>query len=355
MLPLDKPPEHVCLLRLSAIGDTCNVVPVLRTLQRAWPTTRFTWIIGRIEARLMSLIPEVEFITVDKRDGLAGLRALRRTLGGRRFDVLLHLQSSLRASAVAAVIPARIKLGFDRERSREMQWLFTNARIATGGREHVLDGFRGFTRALGVPDFELRWDLPLPESALAYARALIPEERGNGRPGTLVISACSSHAARNWLPERYAAVASHAVRHHGLRVILAGGPAPIERAMAGAIVRACPEPIRDQVGKDTLPELLALLARARVLLAPDTGPAHMATMVGTQVIGLYAATNPARSGPYLSREWCIDAYARAAQKFADSTPDRLSWTRKLEMPGVMTLIETDEVCAKLDALLAAAC
>ena len=68
------PPATVCLLRLSAIGDTCHVVPLLRTLQRAWPQTRFTWLIGRAEARLMvPLLPEVEFITVDKRAGLAGL------------------------------------------------------------------------------------------------------------------------------------------------------------------------------------------------------------------------------------------------------------------------------------------
>ena len=85
----------------------------LRTLQRAWPQTRFTWLIGRAEARLLApLLPEVEFITVDKRAGLRGLRELRRTLGNRRFDLLLHLQLSIRARAVAAVIRARCKLGF---------------------------------------------------------------------------------------------------------------------------------------------------------------------------------------------------------------------------------------------------
>ncbi|MEY4357438.1 MAG: hypothetical protein RL469_764 [Pseudomonadota bacterium] len=353
MLP-KTPPDHVCLLRLSAIGDTCHVVPLLRTLQNAWPDTKFTWVIGHVEARLMSLVPGVEFITVDKRAGLGGLIALRRRLAGRRFDLLLHLQSSLRASMVASVIPARIKLGFDRPRSRELQWLFTNARIATGGREHVLDGFRGFARALGVEDFRLQWDLPLPAAALDYAAQLIPETPGSS-PGTLVISACSSHARRNWLPERYAAVAAHAVRAHGMRVILAGGPARIERDMADAIARHAGVPLVVQVGKDTLPQLLALLARARALLAPDTGPVHMATMVGTPVIGLYAATNPARSGPYLSRAWCIDAYPRAAARYADSTPERLPWTTKLERPEVMSLIETSEVCAKLDALQSATC
>jgi len=111
-------------------------------------------------------------------------------------------------------------------------------------------------------------------------------------------------------------------------------------------------PLIDQVGKDTLPQLLALLARATVLLTPDSGPAHMATMVNTPVIGLYAATNPARSGPYLSRRWCVDAYDAAALKFLGKPAAELPWTRKIEEPGVMELIEVPAVCSKLDELLA---
>jgi heptosyltransferase I len=98
--------------------------------------------------------------------------------------------------------------------------------------------------------------------------------------------------------------------------------------------------------------MLALLARATVLLTPDSGPAHMATMVETPVIGLYAATNPARSGPYLSRRWCVDAYPQAARRFRGRDPQQLPWTEKIEEPGVMDLIEVPQVTAKLDELLA---
>ena len=59
-------PRDICILRLSAIGDTCHVVPVIRSLQRAWPGCRITWIIGRLEAKLMSVLPEIELLTVDK-------------------------------------------------------------------------------------------------------------------------------------------------------------------------------------------------------------------------------------------------------------------------------------------------
>ncbi len=341
-----EPPRTLCILRLSAIGDTCHVVPVVRTLQQAWPATQLTWIIGKTEARLMSLIEGVEFITVDKSAGLGALAALRRQLRGRRFDVLLHMQLALRASLVAACVPATVKLGFDRARARELQWLFTNARIAPRAREHVLDSLFGFAVALGVGERLLRWDLPLPSAARAYAERLIPDTGP-----TLVINPCSRHARRNWRPARFAALAEHAAGRLRMRVILAGGPSELERRTGAEIERACPASLINQIGKDTLPELLALLSRATVLVSPDSGPVHMATAVGTPVVGLYAATNPARSGPYLSGRWCVDAYPRAARAFRGCDPAELPWNHKIEEPGVMDLIGVDEVAAKLDQLL----
>ena len=346
MLPFAEPPRSVCLLRLSAIGDACHTVPIVRTLQHAWPDTQLTWIIGKAEARLMTLLDGVEFITVDKRAGLRARHRLRAQLRGRRFDALLHMQVSLRSSLVAKLVPADIKLGFDRARARELQWLFTNARIAARTREHVLDSFFGFTSALGIGARTLRWDLPLPESAQAYAQRLIPDDRP-----TLVISPCSSHPLRNWRADRYAAVADYAARRHGMRIILCGGPSRLESKTGAAIERRAQCTLVNQIGRDTLPELLGLLSRATALLTPDSGPAHMATMVNTPVIGLYAATNPARSGPYLSRLWTIDAYREAARRFRHRAPEKLPWTEKIEERGVMDLIRVAQVTAKLDELL----
>ncbi len=295
----------------------------------------------------MELIDGVEFITVDKRAGLAARRDLSARLQGRRFDVLLHMQLSLRASLISTSARAPVRLGFDRARARELQWLFTNARIAPRTREHVLDSFFGFLQALGIDDRTVRWDVPLTSAALEYAQTLIPDARP-----TLVISPCSSHPRRNWRPEAYAAVADHAVRRHGMRVILAGGPTSTERSVGAAIEESAHVPLVNQIGRDTLPQMLALLSRATALLAPDSGPAHMATMVGTPVIGLYATTNPERSGPYLSRHWCVNAYPQAALRFRRRPAEKLPWTEKIEDPGVMDLIEVAQVTAKLDELLA---
>jgi heptosyltransferase I len=343
------PPASLCIVRLSAIGDACHVVPIVRTLQKAWPQARLTWVIGRAEARLMGLLPGVEFITIDKRNLRASASALRSAMRGRHFDALLHMQLALRASFYAALVPAALRIGFDRARARELQWLFTNRRIAARSNEHVLDSFFGFTEALGIPGRVLEWNLPLPEAERAWAAGHIPDGAR-----TLIVSPCSSHRLRNWTVAGYATTIAHAVRRHGLRVLLVGGRSELERETAAAIEQAAHVPVTNLTGQDTLPQLLALLARATALLSPDSGPAHMATMVGTPVLGLYAATRVARSGPYLSQRWCVDRYAQAALRYRGRPATELPWAEKIEQPGVMELIEPEAVTARLDELLATA-
>jgi heptosyltransferase I len=347
-LSFTAPPQRVCLLRLSAIGDTCHAVAALRAFQSAWPQTRFTWVIGKLEAKLMTaILPEIEFIIFDKTAMLRELGRLRAVLRARRFDLLLDLQLSIRASLLSLLIDAPIKLGFDRRRARELQWLFTNAQVAPATREHVLDSFMGFARACGIEPGSPRWDVTLPQDALEYARGIITDARP-----TLLISPCSSHTARNWPAARYAAVADHAASTHRMRVVLVGGRSSLEARVGGEIMAAVHAPIINQVGKDTLPQLLGLMSQCTALLTPDSGPAHMATMVDLPVIGLYAATNPQRAGPYNSRSWCVDKYDAAARKYLGRAAAQIPWTTKIEPEGVMDLIEVGDVIAKLDALMA---
>src|SRR5690349_13880572 len=111
-----NPPQSLCLLRTSALGDATHVVPLVRTLQHAWPQTRLAWIIGRLEHKLVGDIPGVEFVVFDKAAGWRGFRALRAQLAGRRFDILLHLQVALRANLVSALVHAPLRVGYDRAR-----------------------------------------------------------------------------------------------------------------------------------------------------------------------------------------------------------------------------------------------
>lgn len=347
ILPFTQAPESLCILRLSALGDVTHMVPVVRSIQRQWPQTRLTWCIGGFEQKLLGDLDGVEFIPFRKGRGLQGYRDLHRALRGRRFDALIHAQVALRANLASLAVPARVRLGYDRARAKDLHGLFINRRIPAAEGQHVLDSFFSFAETLGVSHRELRWDIPVPEEAEGFAARHIPD----GQP-TLVISPCSSHALRNWLPARYAAVADHAIARHGYRVILSGGPSALEREMGEAIQAHMGERALNLIGKDTIKQLLALLRRADIVISPDSGPMHMATAVGTPVIGLHAASNPARSGPYLSREWCVDRYDEAARRYLGRPAAALKWGTKIEKPGVMALIDTESVIAKLDALVA---
>jgi len=340
------PPRSVVVLKLSAIGDVCHTLPVIRTLQSAWPQTHFSWVIGRSEAHLVQPLRDIELIEFDKRAGAGAYAAVRRALRGREIDLLLHMQFAWRASLIAALLSARVKLGFDRARALDLQWLFTTHRIAPAPREHAMDALFGFARRLGVQRREYRWDIPLPESARQYAARQIPD----GTP-TLIISPCSSHVLRNWNVAGYAQVGDHAVRRLGMKVLICGGRTPLEQRMGAQIAAEMRSACTNLVGQDTLLEFYATLARARVLLTPDSGPAHMATSLRVPVVGLYAATNPARSGPYFSRDLCVDRFDEAARRFRGKPAGQLPWRTKIEQPGVMDLIGVEDVIGKLEEAL----
>ena len=339
----ENPPQSICLLRTSALGDVTHVVPLVRTLQNAWPRIRITWIVGRLEHKLVSDIAGVEFLVFDKGAGMRGFRALRAQLAGRRFDVLLHLQVALRANLVSALVRAPLRIGYDRARAKDLHGLFVNTRIAARSGDHVLDAMASFLEPLGLRQSQVRWEIPIADSAQAFAAQHLP-----GDTPTLLVSPCSSHTVRNWLPDRYAAVMDHAARA-GWRVALCGSPSAYEREFGNAIVEKCTSKPIDLVGKDTLKQFLALAQRATLVLTPDAGPMHMANAVGARVLGLHAASNPQRSGPYSDRRWCVDRYDAAARKFRGKPAAELAWGTKLEYPGVMELIETEAVIERFEA------
>ncbi|AKC85738.1 glycosyltransferase family 9 protein [Pseudoxanthomonas suwonensis] len=328
----------LCLLRLSALGDVTHVVPLVRTLQRAWPDAPpLHWVIDPAGLRLLDGLDGVVFHVYDKRSGLAGMRALRRALPSGGFDVLLQMQVAFRANLLSAYIPARRRIGYDRSRSKDLHGLFINERIPDRPGIHVLDAIGSFCEPLGLQQTDVTWDLPVPEAARAWAHDQWPDD---GAP-VLMVSPCSSHVRRNWYADRYAALADHAATR-GWRVVLCGGRSELERQTADAILAAMRAPALDLVGKDTLKQLPALLERASLLVTPDSGPMHIGNAMGTKVLGLHAASNPARSGPYSDRRYCVDRYDDAARRYLGKPAAALKWGTKIEHEGVMELVTVDD-------------
>lgn len=339
--------SSLCLLRLSALGDVTHVVPLVRTLQAARPDTPIHWIIDKAGHKLLDGLPGVVFHAYDKKSGMAGVKELRRQLPPGRFEALLQMQVAFRANLLSAFIPAERRIGYDRSRSKDLHGLFINERIPDRPGIHVLDAIGSFCEPLGLRQTEVSWDLAVPPSAYEWAAAQWPDD---GRP-VLMISPCSSHVLRNWYADRYAAVANHASAR-GWQVVLCGGRSELERSMADAILTQLTTPALDLVGKDTLKQLPALLARANLVMTPDSGPMHIANAMGTKVLGLHAASNPHRSGPYSDRRYCVDRYDDAARKYLGKTAADLKWGTKIEFDDVMELITVEDGIAAFERYVA---
>lgn len=342
----ERYPNGICVFRLSAIGDVAHTVAVVRALQDAFPAAPITWIVGRVEAAVASLVLGVEIVAVDKRHPVREAFRLRRTLR-QRFDALLHMQVSVRSNVMSLGVRAAKRWGFDRARSKEGHSLVINRRIppAPSPGEHVLTGLMRFASALGAPPSQPRWDLAIPDEARAWAAQHLPKDRR-----VLAVNVCASRPVKDWTADRFARVLGHAIDRHGLHVVLCGGRSEHERRMAADIVSTLGRPLQSLVGETTLPQLLAVLERSVALLSPDSGPVHLATAVGTPSIGLYGATNINRCGPSLERRWSVYTREAAALRFAGKASTQLGWSEVV--PGGMDLIEPDAVCERLDALFA---
>jgi heptosyltransferase I len=341
-MPVEHDTKSLCILRLSALGDAIHVVPVIRAIQENRPHTKITWIIGKLEHRLLSGLENIEFIEFDKQGGWSSVKALREALRDRRFDALFHMQVAARANLLSRMIRAPIRLGWDRARSRDFHHHFTRQSIAEVPFQHQVQGFLEFPRALGITVNTPRWDLPIVDKAHNWVGARVP-----GEEPVLLISPCSSHEMRNWRSEHYAEVADYAIHELGMQVVLSGGPSEREQRVASEIEAAMQGACINLVGKDTLEQSKAMLKRADLVISPDSGPAHIASALGTPVIGLYAATWSKRSGPYNSLYLCVDRFREAARRYRKCEPEDLRWGTRIEEPGVMDLIQPADVIRQM--------
>ncbi|MCO7223883.1 glycosyltransferase family 9 protein [Pleionea sp. CnH1-48] len=339
-------PSSLCVLRLSAIGDVCHAVSAVQAIQRHYPTAKITWIVGKIEAQMLQGLQGVELIVFDKSQGWRAFQALRKQLKGRRFDVLLHMQLALRANLAAGCIPADRKIGFARQRSKELHSWFVSDHIDSEQGFHVLDGFRDFTRAIGVPDTPPQWDMPISDDDLQWAGSILPQ---SNQP-VLVISPAASKAERNWLAERYAAVADYAAER-GFQVVISGGPSTLEKELSASIESYAKHSMINLTGQTSLKQLLALLKRASVVLAPDSGPAHIAVTQNTPVIGLYAHSNPKRTGPYLYQDYVVEVYAANAEKQYGKPVSELPWGARIKGDELMSHISVAQVTEMLEKVI----
>jgi len=320
---------------MSAVGDAVHVLPVIDALKRANPRTRITWVLQPGPAALVRGHRSVdEIIIFDRGRGWRAFADVRSELAKRRFDLVINLQVYFKAGIVTAFTRAPIKLGFDRARARDFNWLFTNAKIPAHAVQHVQDQYFEFLGALGVSPEPVEWDLgPWPDERGWQAQFLASVNR----PVASIVIA-TSKPEKDWIPERWAEVADALYLRYGMQVVLVGGTSERERAAERIVMERTSHKPRSELGSG-LRKLVSILDASSLVLSPDTGPLHISVALDRPVISLMGYTNPKRTGPYRKfHDLMIDVYGEPGENYPISMENR---------PGRMTRIETQDVLAKV--------
>jgi heptosyltransferase I len=334
-----EPPREIAVVMLSALGDAVHVLPVVNALKRRWPEARITWVIQPVPHMLVAGHENVdEFVVFRRRRGGDAWRSFAETgraLRPHRFELLLNLQVYLKAGLVTSLARARVKLGFDRRRARDMNWLFTTHRIPARPAGHVQDQYFEFLEHIGVDAHPVEWRLRFTEAERAEQREFFGRL---DRPACGVVVG-TSKAAKNWAPERYARLLEALEIDYGMQPVLLGGPSAAERAAAERIMRETRARPVDAMANDVR-RLMWLLDGSALVISPDTGPLHVARALDRPLVGLYGYTNPKRYGPYGRPEQVVDGYARfAGEEYRPSLGYRPEGMQRITVEMVLAGVE----------------
>ncbi len=328
--------RRIGIVMMSAIGDAVHVLPVATALKRHEPSCHIVWVLQPGPASLVRGHPAVdEIIVFDKRRGLRAFLEVRRALAAQALDLVIDLQVYAKASLVTALARAPVKLGFDRARARDLNWLATTRRIPPHAPQHVQDQYLEFLTALGVPAEPASWDLGPWPGERERQRALVAPL--GGPLATLVIGA--SHPEKEWPADRWAAVCDALADRWGLVPVLAGGASDRERAAEREIMARARHRPRSTLGVP-LRDLVLQLDASDLVLSLDTGPLHMAVALGRPVVSLMGYNNPKRVGPYRRfHDLIVDAYGDPGEDYPISMAHRYGRTARIQVRDVLDKIE----------------
>jgi heptosyltransferase I len=334
--PLPERAPRIGIVMMSAVGDAVHVLPLLTALKAHRPDAHVTWVLQPGAASLVRGHRCVdEIVEFDRSRGWRAYPAVRRALATRPFDVVLALQVYFKAGLVTSFTRSPVKLGFDRARARDANWLFTTHRIPAREGQHVQDQYFEFLDALGVPHGEPVWELgPWPAERRWQAEFLA----GFDRPIAPIVVA-TSKPEKDWLPERWAEVCDALWSDFALQPVLVGGRSPRELAAEAAIVERASAPVHSALGSG-LRNLVSILDGAALVLSPDTGPLHMTVALDRPVVALMGYTNPKRVGPYRRfHDLLIDAYGDLGEDYPISMENRPGRMARITVRDVLDRVE----------------
>ncbi len=330
------------LIKPSALGDIVHTLPVLKLLRRRYPRAHLTWLISPAFVSLIEKHPNLDSTLLFDRRGLAGIshgedgiaRAveLARTLAEQQFDLVIDLQGLLRTAmlSMATRAPVRIGFGYAREGA---SFAYTH-RIGTPHHErHALERYLDVAEALGCGRGPVEFDFAVSPADRDAVEQLAPSS-----PFAVLLPGTNWDTKR-WPAEHFARLGRRIRNELELQIVIAGAKDALE------LSAQIPHDV-NLAGRTTLPQLVALLERASLVIANDSGPMHIAAAFNRPLVTLFGPTNPIRTGPYQRLDTvvrldiaCSPCYARHCSHTSCMnwlTPDKVfeQAARTLDAPRV---------------------
>ena len=323
--------QHVCVVLLTGLGDVVHGLPLVNAIRDAKPHVRITWVAEPMPASFLAGHESIDHVVVyRRRDGIAGLRRLRSELrAGGPYDLTLNLNVYFKSVWPTLFSGAPRRMGFDRDRAFDGTWRASNERLAPRTRAHTADMFLEFAERLGIK-------VPNPEWRIRFTEEEIEEQKRlsdslDGKPIATIVPA-SATTKKDWIAERWARVAESLSEDFGFSVVIAGGPGDREQAIGREIMAQSRAPVTWSMS-DSVRHLTTVIGASSLVLAPDTGPVHIARALDVPVVGLYAHTNPWRVGPWRAfHDLWVDKYTEPGEQ-----PDPSNRTPKWDRMPTITV------------------
>ena len=332
---MNKLAPKICVLRLSALGDVINASSILYYIFKKYPKADITWITSKDSQEVLAnLCYKIKIITIDKKQNIASFFSLKKQLKNKEFDYLLHLQTAIRASFFSLAIKAKVRLGFAKDRAKDLQWLFCNEQMKISKKNHVIDNFLMSLNYLDIPYQKPIWKF---KENTNFEEDI---KKKFGQKKYVLICPCASKAQRNWSQDNYIKLINHLLEIGYCAAISATNSKSHQQ-----VINAIKDKIQNTNCKYfskgfSISYLFSLVKLATFVIAPDTGPIHIANAFNIPVIGLFAHSDPNRTGAYFFSKYQVSVYQN------NVTNKKNKWAKRAKGEKLMQQIKYEDVIKK---------
>lgn len=342
--------RHILIVRLSSIGDVLHATPVAKALKTAYPDCHITWLVSRLSSSLLTGNPYIDRVFIWSREEFEQA-ATNRQIGQLKklwyqlkhfyqethFDLVVDIHGLFLTGVITAASQAPRRIGMGKTRELNRFFMTEQAPVPTGS--HVIDRYLSVLLPLGIYATDKQMTLQLSAADQAFAQTFFDENQIDPQKKILLINPMTSWTSKNWSNENFAKLLC--LLPLDVQPLLCGSRH--DKAETDKIKALCDRPLFDAVGKTSLTELAALVAKADLVLTGDTGALHIATALGTPTVSLWGPTTPMQYGPLTGDHTFIQSPHSCIACHKTKC--------RLHSNACMQAIEPTEVVRKINALL----